>query len=76
MYFSVELECSSRQSPEQNCGEFHQISTTNVGRYVQKPSPHGRSVKNLFSRTYVLNKSASSLPKLKRNLGKSAYHAK
>ena len=28
------------------------------------------------SRSYLLNKSASSLPKLKRNFGKSAYHAK
>ena len=43
---------------------------------VQKPSPHRRAVENVFSRSYMLNKSASSLPKLKRNLGKSAYHAK
>ena len=76
VYFSVELECPSRQSPERNCGKSQQISTTGFGCYVQKPSPHRRAVENVFSRSYMLNKSASSLPKLKRNLGKPAYHAK
>ena len=70
------IVCPSRQSPERNCGESHQISTTSVGCYIQKPSPHRRAVENVFSRSYMLNKSASSLPKLKRNLGKPAYHAK
>ena len=49
MYFLVELECSSRQSPEQNCGESHQISTTSVGRYVQNLSPHRRSAKTYLA---------------------------
>ena len=70
------IVCPSRQSPERNCGESHQISTTSVGCYIQKPSPYRRAVENVFSRSYMLNKSASSLPKLKRNLGKPAYHAK
>ena len=69
---TFQSQCPSRQSPERNCGESHQISATSV----QKPSPQRRAVENVFSRGCMLNKSASSLPKLKRNLGKSAYNAK
>ena len=65
-----------RASHQNRIVESQQISTTIVGCYVQKPSPHRRAVENVFSRSYMLNKSASSLPKLKRNLGKPAYHAK
>ena len=44
----MDLECPSRQSPERNCGESHQISKTSVRRYVQNPSSQRGAVENGF----------------------------